>query len=139
MPTFFCKFETMVYLNHNTAAQTAYFTLDEGRLFYSTAFTHYLLVLVLDGVGVEQEGTKLSQVVTIVNENPRATEITLTTIGLTNSGTYQYYFYGQNSSSNIDPLNASVVGIVERGTLIIESVSEQFEIIEGQQSIKIID
>lgn len=129
----------MVYLQHNTAAQTAYFTLDEGRAFYSTAFTHYLMVMVLDGVAVEGEGEQLAQVVTIVNENPRATEITLTTIGLTNSGTYQYYFYGQNSSSNIDPLNAAVVGLVERGTLIIESVADHFEIIEGQQSIKIID
>lgn len=129
----------MIYLQFNTASQTAYFTLDEGRSFYSTSFTHYLLVMVLDGVGVEQSGTKLAQVLSVANENTRATEVVLTTVGLTNHGTYQYYVYGQNSSSNIDPLNVSVVGLVERGTLIIQNTTDSFEIIEGQQTIKIID
>ena len=123
MPTFFVKFTTMIYLEYNEADQTAYFTLDEGRSFYATAFTHYLLVQVLD----------------VVNENARATEVTLTTIGLTNTGTYQYYAYGQNSSSNINPNDASVVGLVERGTLIIRNTNDQFEVIQGQQTIKIID
>lgn len=129
----------MIYLQFNTASQTTYFTLDEGRSFYATPFTHYLLVMVLDGVGVEQSGTKLAQVLSVANENTRATEVVLTTVGLTNHGTYQYYVYGQNSSSNIDPLNASVVGLVERGTLIIQNTTDSFEIIEGQQTIKIID
>jgi hypothetical protein len=129
----------MIYLQFNTASQTAYFTLDEGRSFYSTSFTHYLLVMVLDGVGVDRSGTKLAQVLSVANENTRATEVVLTTVGLINHGTYQYYVYGQNSSSNIDPLNASVVGLVERGTLIIQNTTDSFEIIEGQQTIKIID
>jgi len=139
LPTFFVKFTTMIYLEYNEAGQTAYFTLDEGRSFYATAFTHYLLVLVLDGVGVDQQGATLAQVLDVVNENARATEVTLTTIGLTNTGTYQYYAYGQNSSSNINPDDASVVGLVERGTLIIRNTNDQFDVIQGQQTIKIID
>ena len=35
----------MVYLNTNTANQTLRLTLDEARQYFSTAFTHYLLIL----------------------------------------------------------------------------------------------
>lgn len=128
----------MVYLQHNTANQTAYFTLDEGRSFYSTAFTHYLMIMIVDGVGVEQTGTKLAQVLTVVNENTRATEVTLTTVGLTNTGKYQYFVYGQNSASNLDPNNASVVGLVERGTLVIEGDAASFDPLNDQQQITIL-
>jgi hypothetical protein len=64
-------------------------------------------------------------VATIVAENERDTELTVTTVGLENSGQYFYEVYGQNSSSNIDPENAAVVGKCEQGRLILFKDGEQ--------------
>lgn len=125
----------MVYLNFNEANQTAYFTLDEGRQYYSTAFTHYLCVLCFGDGTTEQATISLAQVLDVVNENQRATEVTMTTIGLDVSGAYSYYVYGQNSVSNLDPENASVVGLVEQGTLIVRDPQQYFEPIAGQNTI----
>lgn len=96
------------------------------------------MIMVVDGVGVEQTGTKLAQVLDVVNENTRATEVTLTTVGLTNTGKYQYFVYGQNSASNLDPNNAAVVGLVERGTLVIEGEAASFDPLNDQQQITIL-
>jgi VCBS repeat-containing protein len=38
---------------------------------------------------------------------------------LTESGQYTYDVYGQNSSSNLSASDASVVGLIERGTLTV--------------------
>lgn len=102
----------MITLVPNTAAQTLRLTLDEGRTYYSTAFTHYLLVIIREG-----DNMSLAQVPTIVIDNTRITELTVTTVGLTTPGVYGYYVYGQNSDSNLDPTDATVVGEVERGSL----------------------
>jgi hypothetical protein len=125
----------MVYLNFDEADQTAYFTLDEGRQYYSTAFTHYLCVLCFGDGTTAQATIDLAQVLNVVNENQRVTEVTMTTEGLNVPGSYSYYIYGQNSSSNIDPTNAAVVGLVEQGTLIVRDPQEYFEPIAGQNTI----
>ena len=39
----------------------------------------------------------------------------LPSLTITQSGLYTYTVYGQNSSSNTDPTNGSVVGICETG------------------------
>ena len=113
----------MVYLNTNTANQYAWLSLDEGRAYFNVAFTHYLLVMTY-----EMTGEKLAQVVTVINENERVTKIRLTTVGLTDAGRYHYEVYGQNSSSNINPTNASVVGLVEKGLMILQDGTIYFDV-----------
>jgi len=129
----------MVYLNFNEANQTAFFTLDEGRQYFATAFTHYLCVIKqVDGTtGVE--GVGVNQILDIVNENQRATEVLMTSVGLPISGQYEYYIYGQNSASNTDVSDSSVVGMVERGSLIVRNPTEAFDVIAGQKEIIVIN
>lgn len=90
-------------------------TLDEGRAYFDDTYTHYLLILTREEKS--DVGADLAQVPTISLENQRYTQLVVTTVGLTGAGQYRYTVYGQNSSSNIDPNNAAVVGIVEEGWL----------------------
>jgi hypothetical protein len=113
----------MVYLNTNTANQYAWLSLDEGRAYFNVAFTHYLLVMTY-----EMTGEKLAQVVEVVTENERVTKIRLTTVGLVDAGRYHYEVYGQNSSSNIDPTNASVVGLIEKSLMILQDGTIFFDV-----------
>jgi hypothetical protein len=113
----------MVYLNTNTANQYAWLSLDEGRAYFNVAFTHYLLVMTY-----EMTGEKLAQVVEVINENERVTKIRLTTVGLVDAGRYHYEVYGQNSASNIDPTNASVVGLVEKSLMILQDGTIYFDV-----------
>jgi hypothetical protein len=113
----------MVYLNTNTANQEAYLSLDEGRAYFNVAFTHYLLVMTY-----EMTGEQLAQVVEVINENERVTKIRLTTVGLVDAGKYKYDVYGQNSDDNLDPTDASVVGLVERGSMILQDGTIYFDV-----------
>jgi hypothetical protein len=113
----------MVYLNTNTANQDAWLSLDEGRAYFNVAFTHYLLVMTY-----EMTGEQLAQVVEVINENERVTKIRLTTVGLVDAGRYHYEVYGQNSDSNIDPTNASVVGLVEKSLMILQDGTIFFDV-----------
>ena len=113
----------MVYLNTNTANQYAYLSLDEGRAYFNVAFTHYLLVMTY-----EMTGEQLAQVVEVINENERVTKIRLTTVGLVDAGRYHYEVYGQNSANNIDPTNASVVGLVEKSLIILQDGTIFFDV-----------
>jgi len=113
----------MVYLNTNTANQYAWLSLDEGREYFNVAFTHYLLVMTY-----EMTGEKLAQVVVVINENERVTKIRLTTVGLLDAGRYHYEVYGQNSDTNTDPADASVVGKVEEGLMILSNGTNYFDV-----------
>ena len=113
----------MVYLNTNTANQYAYLSLDEGRAYFNVAFTHYLLVMTY-----EMTGEQLAQVVEVINENERVTKIRLTTVGLVDAGKYKYDVYGQNSAVNLDPTDASVIGLVERGSMILQDGTIYFDV-----------
>ena len=113
----------MVYLNTNTANQYAWLSLDEGRAYFNVAFTHYLLVMTY-----EMSGEQFAQVVEVINENERVTKIRLTTVGLVDAGRYHYEVYGQNSSSNIDPTNASVVGLIEKSLMILQDGTIFFDV-----------
>jgi cytochrome c-type biogenesis protein CcmE len=113
----------MVYLNTNTANQYAWLSLDEGRAYFNVAFTNYLLIMTY-----EMTGEQLAQVVEVINENERVTKIRLTTVGLVDAGKYKYDVYGQNSNSNLDPTNASVVGLVERGSMILQDGTIYFDV-----------
>jgi hypothetical protein len=116
----------MVYLNTNTAGQTLRLSLDEARQYYSTAFTDYLLLIYHEENS--NVGNSIAQVPPIVVENQRYTELTVTTIGLTLPGRYRYDVYGQNSNSNTDPNDASVVGICERGYLYLNDSGVYFDV-----------
>lgn len=113
----------MVYLNTNTANQYAWLSLDEGRQYFNVAFTHYLLVMTY-----EMTGEKLEQVVVVINENERVTKIRLTTVGLLDAGRYHYEVYGQNSSTNTNPTDESVVGKVEEGLMILSNGTNYFDV-----------
>lgn len=113
----------MVYLNTNTANQYAYLSLDEARAFFNVAFTYYLLILTY-----EMTGEQLAQVVEVIDENERVTKIRLTTVGLVDAGKYKYDVYGQNSDDNLDPTDASVVGLVERGSMILQDGTIYFDV-----------
>lgn len=113
----------MVYLNTNTANQYAWLSLDEGRAYFNVAFTNYLLILTY-----EMTGEKLAQVVDVVIESQRVTKIRLTTVGLVDAGKYKYEVYGQNSAVNLDPTDASVIGLVERGSMILQDGTIYFDV-----------
>jgi hypothetical protein len=113
----------MVYLNTNTANQYAWLSLDEGRQYFNVAFTYYLLILTY-----EMTGEQLAQVVEVINENERVTKIRLTTVGLVDAGKYKYDVYGQNSDDNLDPTDASVIGLVERGSMILQDGTIYFDV-----------
>jgi magnesium-transporting ATPase (P-type) len=116
----------MIYLNTNTANQQVYLSLDEARQYYSTAFTHYLIILTHEENSTT--GSDLAQVATIVNETVRFTQLTITTVGLTLAGRYRYEVYGQNSAVNTNPTNAAVVGIVERGYAVLNDNTSWFDV-----------
>jgi hypothetical protein len=116
----------MIYLNTNTANQQVYLSLDEARQYYSTAFTHYLIILTHEENSTT--GNDLAQVATIVNETVRVTQLTISTVGLTLAGRYRYEVYGQNSSSNTNPTDAAVVGIVERGYAVLNDNTTWFDV-----------
>lgn len=114
----------MLILTPNQANQTARLTLNEGRTKLGD-YTHYLLILSFDDTGLETENT-LAQVVTVTEESARVTTFTCTTVGLDYQGKYWYKVYGQNSASNTDPEDASVVGLVEQGSAIITNNASQY-------------
>ena len=115
----------MIYLNTNEADQTVLLTLKEMRQTLTSEYNDYLVVLTSDDNG---EGTAtLAQVADINYENDRITSLTVTTLGITVAGRYRYEVYGQNSASNIDPNNASVVGLVERGYCTMIGATEFYE------------
>jgi magnesium-transporting ATPase (P-type) len=116
----------MNIINTNTSNQTLRLTLDEGRQYFSTAFTHYLLVLTHEENSTT--GTDLAQVPQIVAENQRITTLNVTTVGLTLVGRYRYEAYGQNSSSNLNPSDDSVVGLVEIGWLDLVDATEYYDV-----------
>jgi len=116
MPTFF-NIKNMIYLSSNTASQTIYLSLDEARQYFATTYTHYLIVITREENSTT--GEEIAQVAVIVNENARITQLTITTVGLTLAGRYRYEVYGQNSAVNIDPTNGAVVGLVERGYMVL--------------------
>jgi hypothetical protein len=119
----------MIYLITDTANQTVRLSLDEGRQYYATAFTDYLIVLTHEENSTV--GNELAQVATIVAENRRYTQLTITTDTLTLAGRYRYEVYGQNSANNTDPTNASVVGLIERGTAVLTNNTTYYDVADN--------
>ena len=103
----------MIYLNTNQMNQALYLTLDEARQYFPTPFTHYLLILRRDENS--PAGVYLAQVLNVIAENQRITQVSIDTTGLTLIGRYRYDVYGQNSASNLNPEDVTVVGLCEQG------------------------
>ena len=117
----------MIYLIKNTAAQLLYLTLKEGELLLANTYTHYLLELTN-----EQTLEKLYAIPTQIAQNDRYTTIQIGTnannptsasLLINYPARFSYIVYGQNSSSNLDPTNAVVEGVIERGYLIVEDIT----------------
>lgn len=107
----------MIHLSPNTASNTVNVTPFESRKFLS-AFTNYLLELTN-----EATEEKHYAVPVLSYDNERYTQFdlptnsdTLNAVLITESGLYTYKIWGQNSSTNLDPTDASVVGICEVGS-----------------------
>jgi hypothetical protein len=120
----------MNYLQTNTASQTLLLSLEEGVLLLPP-FTDYLLV-------IQNEITlQLFAVIPIlVDSNERITTLSVSTdtddaengsILITQSGRYNYIIYGQNSSTNLDPEDADVVGELKRGFIEFTALTEYFD------------
>jgi magnesium-transporting ATPase (P-type) len=116
----------MEYLTTNQAGQLLRLSLNESRQYFSTAFTNYLLILTHEENSTT--GTDLAQVVTILNENQRITTLVVTTAGLTLSGRYRYEIYGQNSNSNLNPNDASVVGLCRIGWAVMSDATTYYDL-----------
>jgi hypothetical protein len=117
----------MIYLVKNTAAQLLYLTLKEGELLLANPYTHYLLQLTN-----EQTLQKLYAIPLKIAENDRYTTIQIGTNANTPTAAsllinyparFSYIVYGQNSSTNLDPTNAAVEGVIEKGYLIVEDIT----------------
>jgi hypothetical protein len=116
----------MIYLQTNQIQQTVFLSLDETRQYFATPFTHYLFILTHEENSTT--GRKWPQVATIVNENVRITELSISTDRITLAGRYRYDVYGQNSSNNINPNNASVVGLLKRGYAVLKDNTSWFDV-----------
>ena len=117
----------MIYLLKNTAAQLLYLTLKEGELLLANTYTDYLLELTN-----EQTLEKLYAIPTQIAQNDRYTTIQIGTnantplsasLLINYPARFSYIVYGQNSSTNLDPTNAVVEGVIEKGYLIVEDIT----------------
>lgn len=120
----------MNYLQTNTASQTLLLSLEEGVLLLPT-FTDYLLV-------IQNEITLeiFAVIPTLISTNERITTLSISTnaddaingsILITDGGRYNYVIYGQNSSTNLDPADADVVGEIKRGYIEFTTLTQYFD------------
>jgi hypothetical protein len=120
----------MNYLQTNTASQTLLLSLEEGVLLLSS-FTDYLLV-------IQNEITLqiFAVIPTLISTNERIATLSISTnaddavngsILITDGGRYNYIIYGQNSSTNLDPADADVVGELKRGYIEFTTLTQYFD------------
>jgi len=121
----------MNYLQTNTASQTLLLSLKEGVLLFDTTYTDYLLM-------IQNEITLETYYVipTQISENDRVTTLAISTndddptngsIYVVNGGRYNFIIYGQNSTTNLDPQNAVVVGEIKRGFIQMETLINYYD------------
>ena len=111
----------MIHLNPNSAdEQFIYLTLAEMKKDFD-AFTNYLIIL--ENMASTDQHAYVGDVEV---DNARYTKISVYTnqplgsssrVLLTETGLYTYKAYGQNSSTNLNASDVSVVGLLEQGTL----------------------
>lgn len=107
-----------------------YCTPFEARKFLAS-FTDYLVVLRNDA----SEET-YAFIANVTYDNERYSQFRVSTnsdaptsgnILLTESGLYTYTIYGQNSDTNLDPEDASVVGVCEVGACRVKPTDTYFD------------
>jgi len=110
----------MIRLLPNTASQTIFVSPFQARK-YLASFTHYLIEF-----KSQATSKTYSLILRVDYDNARYTQATIGTqsdeatsgnITISDTGFYTYTIWGQNSSSNLSPLDASVVGECEVGVL----------------------
>ena len=120
----------MLYLLTNTSAQLLFLQIQEGELLLSNFYTDYLLELTN-----EQTLEKLYCIPQIAVTNERYTSILISTdandslnssLLIEYPARYSFKVYGQNSSTNLDPTNAGVVGMIEKGYLMVQDFSTPY-------------
>ena len=122
----------MLYLIPNTSGQSLYVTAYEGRALLDESFTDYLVVLnqTLGSesfafiANVETDNYRYSKFLIDTDDDDPTNGNLLVPENI--SGTFSYTIYGQNSSTNLDPLDSVVVGVIEIGTLIFVSETEYY-------------
>jgi len=121
----------MNYLQTNTAFQTLLLSLKEGSLLFDTTYTDYLL-MIQNEITLETFYVIPAQ----ISENDRVTTLSISTndddptngsILVTNGGRYNFIIYGQNSTTNLDPQNAVVVGEIKRGFIQMETLINYYD------------
>lgn len=111
----------MIHLNPNSATeQTVYLTLQEMKKDFAT-FANYLVLF--QSMTSREDYYFIGDVAT---DNARYTALSIFTnvddalngnILLEESGQYFYKVWGQNSTTNLDPTDATVIALIEEGTL----------------------
>ena len=110
----------MIRLLPDTASQTIYVSPFQARKYLAT-FTNYLIEF-------KSQATSATFIVVlnVVSDNARYTQATIGThidtptsgnIKITDTGFYTYTIWGQNSTTNLDSTDTSVVGECEVGVL----------------------
>jgi len=109
----------MIHLQPNVASNRVYVTPFEARKFLPK-FAQYLFIL--KNQATEEEH---ACILNLTQDNERYTYTIMGTNAddptngdmlIEESGLYTYTIYGQNSGSNLDPTDASVVGVCEVGS-----------------------
>ena len=108
----------MIHLTPNAASNRVFVTPFEARKFLPS-FTHYLMILKNNATEKEHPC-----ILSPTLDNERYTRVGIPTnnddpaggsVLITESGLYTYTIYGQNSATNKNPEDASVVGVCEVG------------------------
>jgi hypothetical protein len=114
----------MLYLAPNTSEQSIYVTAYEGRTLLDESFTDYLIVLYQNFgaidyafiANVESDNIRYTKILIDTNDDDPTNGNILVPADI--SGMFHYAIYGQNSDTNLDFMDDTVVGQVEIGTLI---------------------
>lgn len=117
----------MIVLQTDTAAQQFTVTLRDMWSCFDTNPESYLMILedvhngpvfaVLPVILTDVFDQTLLRISTATNDAVNgAIEILL-------ASEYKYVIYGQTGTTNLDPLNAAVIGVFEKGTCIIEDTT----------------
>jgi hypothetical protein len=113
----------MIYLAANTASQKIRVTAYEGRMLLDESFTDYLVVFYQNFgdvdyafiANVEEDNYRYSSFLIDTDDDDPTNGNILVPSNI--EGFFTYIIYGQNSDTNLDPMDSSVVGEVERGYL----------------------
>ena len=120
----------MIRLIESTAGQTIYVSLQESVKHFTTAYDDYLL---------EFENANTNENFYVIgnvdSDNERYTSFDINTDSddavngdiILKKGEYNYTIFGQNSTTNLNPTDAVVVGVLEIGLMRVTSTTTFFE------------